>query len=198
VNNRPLLVLVYLQLNLIIRDFKTDIWKKMFFIAFPWTEELCLRNKTLHNQHCRTPNPTFSHKLTANFSFSYCHHLGLLRDLYDGLWTGRLDLLTPYTHHSKLQCYCWSIHTSQFTVTHALGFSVFTSRNLATDFITVSLSFHITHEVFFSQPNSFLAIILPLPIQFNSIPELPSPYPDRMASRNSTPRWTTKSKSYCD
>jgi hypothetical protein len=31
------------------------------------------------------------------------------------------------------------LHTFQFTVTHLLGFSVFTSRILATDFITVSL-----------------------------------------------------------
>jgi hypothetical protein len=51
------------------------------------------------------------------------------------------------------------LHTSRFTVTHALGFSVFTSRVLATDLI-VSLSLQITDEVFFSQPNSFLAIIL--------------------------------------
>jgi hypothetical protein len=34
--------------------------------------------------------------------------------------------------------------------------------------ITVSISLQITHEVFFSQPNSFLVIILQLPIQFNS------------------------------
>jgi hypothetical protein len=32
------------------------------------------------------------------------------------------------------------LHTLYFTVTHALGFSVFTSRTLATDFITASLS----------------------------------------------------------
>jgi hypothetical protein len=48
------------------------------------------------------------------------------------------------------------LHTLQFTVTHALGFSVFTSLILATDFITVSLSLQITHEVF-SQPNSAIA-----------------------------------------
>jgi hypothetical protein len=37
---------------------------------------------------------------------------------------------------------------------------VFTSRILATDFITVLLSLKITHEHLFSQPNSFLATIL--------------------------------------
>jgi hypothetical protein len=53
------------------------------------------------------------------------------------------------------------LHTSQFTVTHALGFSIFTSRNLATE-LSVSLSLQI--KVFFVPPNSFLAIILQLPI----------------------------------
>jgi hypothetical protein len=44
------------------------------------------------------------------------------------------------------------------TDTRALGFSVFISRILATDFITMSLSLQIAHEVFVLQPNSFLAI----------------------------------------
>jgi hypothetical protein len=35
-------------------------------------------------------------------------------------------------------------------------------------FITVLLSLHVTHEVLFSQPNSFLTIILQLPTKFNS------------------------------
>jgi hypothetical protein len=60
------------------------------------------------------------------------------------------------------------LHTLPFTVTHALQFSMFTSRILATDFITVSLSHQITHGVLFSQPNYFLAIILQMPTQFNS------------------------------
>jgi hypothetical protein len=60
------------------------------------------------------------------------------------------------------------LHTLQFTVTHSRGFSDFTSRILTTDFITVSQSHQITHEVSFSQPNSFLAIILQLLTQFNS------------------------------
>jgi hypothetical protein len=57
------------------------------------------------------------------------------------------------------------VHTVQLTLTYTLGFSVFTSRILATGFITVSLSLQI---VFFSPPNSFLAIILQLPTQFSS------------------------------
>jgi hypothetical protein len=46
-----------------------------------------------------------------------------------------------------------------------------------------------TREGFFSQPNSFLAIILQLPIpktRVSSIPLFPSSYPGRLASRNST------------
>jgi hypothetical protein len=50
------------------------------------------------------------------------------------------------------------IHNLYFTVAHAVGFSVFTGRILATDFITLLLPFQITHEVLFSQPNSFLAV----------------------------------------
>jgi hypothetical protein len=59
-----------------------------------------------------------------------------------------IGLLTPYIHHSELQaiqCYHYS-----HTVAHAFGFSVFTSRILATDFITVSSSLQITHDVLFS------------------------------------------------
>jgi hypothetical protein len=86
-------------------------------------------------------------------------------------------------------------HILQFTVTHALGFSVFTSRILVTDFITVSLSLHIRHEVFLLQSKSFLALILQLPIpktRLNSIPLLPSSYPGRLVSRNSTPFFSTE------
>jgi hypothetical protein len=68
-------------------------------------------------------------------------------------------------------------------------------------YIQVSLSLQMTHEVFFSQPNSFLAIILQLPIpkaRFNSMPLLPSSYPGRLDSRNSTLQfmfWLVASKS---
>jgi hypothetical protein len=52
-----------------------------------------------------------------------------------------------------------------------------------------------THKVFFSRPNSFLAIILQLPItktRLNSIPLLQSSYPGRLASRNSTQFFSTE------
>jgi hypothetical protein len=52
-----------------------------------------------------------------------------------------------------------------------------------------ALSLQITYEVFFSQPNSFLVIILQLPIPktgLGSIPLLSSSCLGRLASRNST------------
>jgi hypothetical protein len=94
------------------------------------------------------------------------------------------------------------LHTLQLTVTHSLDFSVFTSRILATDFITVSLSLQITHEVSILQPNSFLAIILQMLIQktrLSLIPVLQSSYRVRLASRNSTQFYTgatSQSQSY--
>jgi hypothetical protein len=88
------------------------------------------------------------------------------------------------------------LQTLQFTVTHVLGFSVFTSRILVPDLLSVSRSFWITHEVF-SQPDSFLAIILQLPIlktRLNLIPLLPSSHPGTLASRNSTLHWTASTE----
>jgi hypothetical protein len=57
-----------------------------------------------------------------------------------------------------------------------------------------TLSLHIIHVVFFSQPSSLLAIILQLPApktRHNSNPLLPSSYPGRLASRNSTLHFST-------
>jgi hypothetical protein len=68
---------------------------------------------------------------------------------------------TLYIHTTRDYRQCSAIadlHTLQFTVTHALGFSVFTSRILATGCHFKS------HMESFLQPNSFLAIILQLPV----------------------------------
>jgi hypothetical protein len=80
------------------------------------------------------------------------------------------------------------LHTLQFTGTQALEFSGFTSRVLATD-LQSSHCHSSTHEVFFPESNSFLAISSQLPPtadSVNSISPLPSSYPYRLASRNST------------
>jgi hypothetical protein len=79
-----------------------------------------------------------------------------------GFWIGRLDLLTPYSHNSVLQAIqryrCFTTYTSQFTAAHALRFSVFNSRILATDLSTSHCHFKSHNEVFFSQSNSFLSL----------------------------------------
>jgi hypothetical protein len=80
------------------------------------------------------------------------------------------------------------LHTSQFvTHTHTLGFSVFTSRILATD----SLQFHCHFKS--HMKSSFRSLIPFLPLfcscqfrRLDSIHLLPSSYPGRLASRNST------------
>jgi hypothetical protein len=79
---------------------------------------------------------------------SYCHDLWVCVAI-DGVWIGWLDLLThSYTPLATINNYgaTADLHTLQFTVTHTLGFSVFTSRILATDFNSVTVtdvsSFH--------------------------------------------------------
>jgi hypothetical protein len=71
-----------------------------------------------------------------------------------------------YTHNSELQAiqrYCWSTHFTvhRYTRTRVLSLHQSWQR------IYNRLSLQVTHEVF-SQRNSFLAIILQLPNQFNS------------------------------
>jgi hypothetical protein len=98
---------------------------------------------------------------------------------------------TLYIHNSGLQGiqrYCYSTHFPVHRCTRIRILSLHLSYP-GNGFITVSLSFQITHEVFFSQSNSFLAITLQPPIpttRLNSIPLLPSSHPGRLASRNST------------
>jgi hypothetical protein len=71
--------------------------------------------------------------------------------------------MTPYTHHSELQLITALslIYTLFISPSHTHYGSVFTGRILATDFNTVvitSLTVTTTHDVFFSQPDSFRAI----------------------------------------
>jgi hypothetical protein len=62
------------------------------------------------------------------------------------------------------------------------------------------MSLQITYEVFFSQPNSFLATIMRLPTpktRLNSISLLPSSYSGWLAPRNSTIHFSTTTVLYC-
>jgi hypothetical protein len=122
--------------------------------------------------------------------FNHClQYIVMCRGCMHNLQIGfGLDLLTPYTHNSGLQavqCYHWSAHFTvhRYTLTRILCLHYSYSGNR---FITVSLTLQITYEVFFSQTNSFLAIILQLPIPkvwLNSIPLLPGSCPARLASQ---------------
>jgi hypothetical protein len=82
------------------------------------------------------------------------------------------------------------LHTSRFTVTHALGFSVFTSRILSTDLLQYHCNFK-SHT-----KSSFHSLIPFLPLfcncQLSSVPLLPSSYPAWLASRNSTQFFSTE------
>jgi hypothetical protein len=51
--------------------------------------------------------------------------------------TGFIDTLYIQLGITRNYSAIADLHTLQFTITHALGFSVFTSRILATDFHTV-------------------------------------------------------------
>jgi hypothetical protein len=67
----------------------------------------------------------------------------------------------PLLAEYYLLCWFGLIQQQEDQTTHTLEFSVFTSRILATDFNKIVNQNHCncsTHEVFFPQPNFFLAI----------------------------------------
>jgi hypothetical protein len=51
---------------------------------------------------------------------------------YRGVLDWMIGFISPSTNNSGIQAIT-ALHTLQFTVTHALGLSAFTSRILATD-----------------------------------------------------------------
>jgi hypothetical protein len=106
--------------------------------------------------------PPLNQSNKANYQIKMSH-VGVCAWLIDGFWIVWLDdwIYWPLIHSTRdYRQYnaIADLHILQFTVTHAQGFSVFTSRILATDFITASLSLQITYEVFFAQSTSLLAI----------------------------------------
>jgi hypothetical protein len=110
----------------------------------------CYISSALCLSCCRSPAVNPSQK--AGVSCNTCS--GDYRRVSDWM-IGFIDTLYTPLGTTRNYSAIAVLHTLQFAVTHALAF---TSRILATDFITVSLLPQITHEVFFSQPNSFLAI----------------------------------------
>jgi hypothetical protein len=74
---------------------------------------------------------------------------------YMVFFIGLIGFIAPYTF-AQIGTIA-ILHTFQFTVAYALGFSVIASRILATDLSQSHCNF-VTHEVFLAQSNSFLAI----------------------------------------
>jgi hypothetical protein len=107
--------------------------------------------------------------------------------LDDWIYWHLIHTIRDYRQYSAIA----DLHILQFTFTHARGFSVFTSRILATDLLQshCNLKSHMNSPLQF---NSFIVISFQLPSTaisrtlLNSIPLLPSSYPGRLASRNST------------
>jgi hypothetical protein len=146
-------------------------------------------NRTLRNYRYETFKPSNpANKVVVSLRILTYRHVYLW--LQTGFWIGWLDLLTPYTHNSELQAITALslIYTLQSSPLHTHWGSQ-SSLVVSWQRIYSSLSLQITHEVFFSEPNSLLSIILHLPIPktgLNSIPLLPRSYPGRLVSRNST------------
>jgi hypothetical protein len=132
--------------------------------------------------HCacaRTHTHTHTHHI-----YKYIHILsraGGLCVTYKTDFELDIGFIAPYTcNYSAIAV----LQTLQFTVPHTLSFSVLTSHILATDLYQSVTSNH----TWIICTNSFLAIILQLPIpktRLNSIPLLPRSYPGKLASRNS-------------
>jgi hypothetical protein len=102
--------------------------------------------------------------------FTYCHVLGFCSRLTRRVlnWmVGFIDTLFTQLGTTGNYRAIAILHALQFTVTHTLGFSVFTSRILTTDLQQYDCNLKITHEVFFAPPNHILAVIVDS-IQFNS------------------------------
>jgi hypothetical protein len=108
----------------------------------------------------------------------YCHVLGwIIRRVLDWM----IEFIAPYTFTTRdyrQYSAVASLHTFQFTVTHALGFSVLTSRILATDLSQSRYNFK-SH-----MKSSFHSLIPFLPLFCScQLSSFPSSYPGRLASR---------------
>jgi hypothetical protein len=103
-------------------------------LSFKWRWVLLQRSLTPASGYCLKEK-----WLRASRSIS---RVGEVCVTYRRVLDWMIGFIAPYTFTARDNRQYNAIavlHASQFTVTHALGLSVFTSRVLATDFITVSL-----------------------------------------------------------
>jgi hypothetical protein len=105
------------------------------------------------------PLPGYLPETFANLTLRHRFILSRFRGVtIDRVWTGYWVYLPLIHPHSELQVFTALslIYTLQFTVTHTLGFSVFTSRILATDFNTVNISVLLNYTLQISHVKSYL------------------------------------------
>jgi hypothetical protein len=112
-------------------------------------------------------------------------------------WIAWLHLLTPYTQYWGLQAITalsliYTLYSSPLHTTLGSQSSLVVSRQRIYNSLTATsnLTWRLLFTAYF-----LLAIILQLPIPktwLNSIPLLPSSYPGRLASRNSTQFFSTE------
>jgi hypothetical protein len=116
-----------------------------------------------------------------------------------------LSWFTALYTFTQLGCTCnysdiADLHTLEFTVIHALRFSVFISGILATDLSQSHFHFKSHMKSSLHSLIHFLLFLLQLPIpktRLNSIPLIPSSYLGRLASRNSTLHFLFSTVLYC-
>jgi hypothetical protein len=120
----------------------------------------------------------------SRFGFTYKTGFGMDDLIYCTVY---IHTVRDYRQHSAIAI----LHTLQFPVAHALGFSVFCSRILETN---LSPELQIRHEVFSALLNSFLAIILHLPIRNTRLDYTL----DFCFNTPTSSRLKVKSKSRCD
>jgi hypothetical protein len=116
-------------------------------------------------------------ELSRFFQLRVLSYVGVPAWLIIRVWIGWLDLLHLFHKHLENTDNYSAIdilHSLQFIVANALGFSVFISPVPATDFSPSDRNFT-SHKVFISRPNYFLAIILKLPVPNTTLATLDYP-----------------------
>jgi hypothetical protein len=156
---------------------------------------------TLHEIQCKCVNLyttiiTFCiENLKQNYIVTNVWGGGGSRDLEDGFWIGWLDLLTPYSHTARdYRQYSAILRTLQFTAAHALEFSLFTSRILATDLSLSHCNFKSHMKYFLHSLIPFLALTLRLPIPKTRLHSILSSQPHISAAQPFTSNYSVASQ----